>query len=51
LSCAAGAGEDGLPPHTRVIRASDGTSEVRRDPGRVTILVGEDRRIVDAERE
>jgi len=40
--------EDDLPPHARVIRASDGIADVRRNPDRLTILLGEDGRIVDA---
>jgi len=39
---------DDLPPDTRIIRATDGISDVRRDPDRLTILVGEDNRVVDA---
>lgn len=40
--------EDDLPPNTRIIRSTDGISDVRRDPDRLTILVGEDGRIDDA---
>ena len=39
---------DDLPPNARVIRATDGIADVRRDPDRLTILVGEDSRVVDA---
>jgi hypothetical protein len=40
--------EDDLPPNTRVIRATDGITDVRHNPDRLTVLVGEDGRIVDA---
>ena len=40
--------EDDLPPNSRIIRSTDGISDVRRNPDRLTILVGEDGRIVDA---
>jgi hypothetical protein len=39
---------DDLPPNTRIIRATDGIADVRRDPDRLTILVDEDDRVVDA---
>ena len=37
-----------LPPNTRVIRPSDGIADVQRDPDRLTIVVGESGRVVDA---
>jgi hypothetical protein len=40
--------EDALPPNTRIIRATDGISDVSRNPNRLTILVGEDGRVIDA---
>jgi hypothetical protein len=40
--------EDDLPPNTRIIRSTDGIADVRHDPDRLTILVGEDGRIDDA---
>jgi len=40
--------EDDLPPNTRVIRSTDGIADVRHDPDRLTVLVGEDGRIIDA---
>lgn len=40
--------EGDLPPNVRVIRSTDRISDVRRNPDRLTILVGEDGRIVDA---
>jgi len=38
--------EEHLPPGVRVIKASDGVPSVDSDPNRMTILVGEDGRIV-----
>jgi hypothetical protein len=40
--------EDDLPPNSRVIRSTDGIADVHRNPDRLTVLVGEDGRIVDA---
>ena len=40
--------QDDLPPNTRIIRSTDGIADVRHDPDRLTILVGEDGRIDDA---
>jgi len=37
-----------LPPNSRVIRATDGIADVNRNPNRLTILLGEDNRIIDA---
>lgn len=39
---------DDLPPNSRIIRATDGIADVHRDPDRLTILVGENDRVVDA---
>jgi hypothetical protein len=39
---------ENLPPNTRIIRATDGIADVNRNPDRLTILVGEDGRVVDA---
>jgi hypothetical protein len=39
---------DDLPPDSRIIRATDGIADVHRDPDRLTILLGEDDRVVDA---
>jgi hypothetical protein len=39
---------ENLPPDSRIIRATDGIADVHRDPDRLTILVGEDDRVVDA---
>lgn len=40
--------EEDLPPNTRVIRPTDGIADVQRNPDRLTILIGEDGRVVDA---
>jgi len=40
--------EEDLPPHTRIIRASDGISDVQHNPDRLTIVLGEDGRIIEA---
>ncbi|MGE4048039.1 MAG: hypothetical protein AB7F35_24485 [Acetobacteraceae bacterium] len=37
-----------LPPDTRIIQAADGITDLRRDPNRLTIVVGEDSRVADA---
>jgi hypothetical protein len=36
-----------LPANVRVIQAADGMADLHRDPDRLTILVGEDGRIID----
>lgn len=38
--------EEELPVHTRIIRPNDGVGDVRPNPNRLTILIGEDGRIV-----
>jgi hypothetical protein len=38
--------EEELPVHTRIIRPNDGIGDVRPDPNRLTIVIGEDGRIV-----
>jgi hypothetical protein len=40
--------EDALPPNTRIIRATDGISDVSHNPNRLTILIGEDGHVIDA---
>lgn len=40
--------DEDLPPHNRVIKPTDGIADVQRDPDRLTILIGEDGRVVDA---
>jgi hypothetical protein len=39
--------EEALPAHARVLRPTDGIDDMRPNPNRVTILVGEDGRIID----
>ena len=40
--------EEDLPPNTRILRPTDGISDMRTNPNRLTIVLGEDGRIVDA---
>lgn len=40
--------EDDLPPDTRVLMPTDGIKDMRTNPNRLTVIVGEDGRIVDA---
>ena len=40
--------EEDLPAGTRIIRPTDGISDMRGNPNRLTLVVGEDGRIVDA---
>jgi hypothetical protein len=40
--------ESDLPPYARIIRASDGIADMAHNPNRLTIMVGEDGRIVSA---
>jgi hypothetical protein len=40
--------QEDLPPHARIILPSDGITDVRRNPDRLTILIGDDGRVVDA---
>jgi len=38
--------EEQLPVHTRIIRPNDGIGDLHPDPNRLTILIGEDGRII-----
>jgi hypothetical protein len=40
--------QEDLPPDTRVLMPTDGIKDMRTNPNRLTIVVGEDGRIVDA---
>ena len=40
--------EEELPPKARVVGPADGIADVRSDPNRLTLVIGEDGRIVDA---
>ncbi|MFO1028230.1 MAG: hypothetical protein U1E70_23900 [Acetobacteraceae bacterium] len=40
--------QEDLPPNARVIRPNDGISDLGRNPGRLTLVIGEDGRVVDA---
>jgi hypothetical protein len=40
--------EENLPPNVRVIKATDGVPSTDSDPNRITVVVGEDGRIVSA---
>jgi hypothetical protein len=40
--------EEDLPANSRILRPSDGIGDMRTNPNRLTILLGEDGRIVDA---
>ncbi|MEJ0047827.1 MAG: hypothetical protein WDN04_18185 [Rhodospirillales bacterium] len=40
--------EENLPPHVRIIKPTDGVPGADTDPNRMTIVVGEDGRIVSA---
>jgi len=40
--------QEDLPPETRVLLPTDGIKDMRTNPNRLTIVVGEDGRIVDA---
>lgn len=40
--------EEDLPPDTRVLMPTDGIKDMRTNPNRLTVIVGEDGRIVDA---
>jgi hypothetical protein len=40
--------QESLPPNARVIRPEDGIGDVQRNPDRLTIVIGEDGRVVDA---
>lgn len=41
--------EDDLPPTARVVRPNDGIADMRPNPNRLTLVIGEDGRITDAE--
>jgi hypothetical protein len=40
--------EENLPAHARVVRPTDGIDDMRPNPNRLTLVIGEDGRIVDA---
>jgi hypothetical protein len=40
--------QESLPPTARVIRPNDGIGDVQRNPDRLTLVVGDDGRVVDA---
>jgi hypothetical protein len=40
--------EEDLPANTRILRPTDGISDMRTNPNRLTIVLGEDGRVVDA---
>jgi hypothetical protein len=40
--------EQNLPPSTRIIRPTDGIADIASDPNRLTLVIGDDGRIVDA---
>jgi hypothetical protein len=40
--------EEKLPAHVRVLRPADGVDDMRPNPNRLTLVIGEDGRIVDA---
>ncbi len=40
--------EEDLPPDTRVLLPTDGIKDMRTNPNRLTVIVSEDGRIVDA---
>lgn len=40
--------EEDLPPNTRIVRPTDGVGDVRPNPNRLTLLLGEDGRVTEA---
>jgi hypothetical protein len=40
--------EEDLPAHARVVRPTDGIDDMRSNPNRLTLVIGDDGRIVDA---
>ncbi len=40
--------EENLPAHVRVVRPTDGIDDMRTNPNRLTLVIGDDGRIVDA---
>jgi hypothetical protein len=40
--------EEDLPPHARIIHPGDGVGDMHPDPNRLTLVLGDDDRIVDA---
>jgi len=40
--------EEDLPANTRILKPTDGITDMRANPNRLTIVIGEDGRIVDA---
>ena len=40
--------EEDLPVHTRLIRPNDGVGDMHANPNRLTVVIGEDGRIVDS---
>src|ERR1700733_615066 len=40
--------EENLPAHARVVRPTDGIDDMRTNPNRLTLVIGDDGRIVDA---
>ena len=40
--------EEDLPPNTRIVRPTDGVGDVRPNPNRLTLLIGDDGRVTEA---